>query len=116
MVHLHSLRRKDAHSSWLLLSRLDWLRRVWFVHNTGLTIFHRNKASLRSRAYTSLDTYGTALARVVMKHFSYRNIIIHPHLKIVDSTLFFLQENLIIHHARPFLSSFSDTRATVIPL
>src|SRR5689334_4671112 len=107
IAHLPSLRR----SNWLLLSRLEWPRRVWFVHNTGLTIFHHHKASLCGRALTSLDTDGKALARVVMKHFSYRDTIIHPHLKIVDGTLFHLQNNLFIHHTRPFSRSYSDTRA-----
>src|SRR5205809_977312 len=116
MVCLPSLRRKDARSSRLLLSRLEWPGRVWCVHTTGLTIFHHHKASLCGRTLSSLDTDGKALARAVMKHFSYRDTLIHPHLKIVDGTLFHLQNNLIIHRTRPFSRSFSDTRARAHPV
>src|SRR2546423_13739228 len=86
-------------SSWLLLSRLECKRRIWFVQNACLTVFHHHNASLRGRDFSSLYADIKALGRVVTKNFSNRDTIIHPHLKIVDGTLLYLLYNLIVHRA-----------------
>src|ERR1700682_4181833 len=92
--------------SLLLRSRLECQRRIWFVHNAGLTIFEHHNALLWGRDLSSLDADGKALGRVVLKNFGHRNTIIHPHVKMVDGTLLDLLENLIVHRIRPFSRSF----------
>src|ERR1700730_1677068 len=89
--------------SLLLLSRLEWERRIWFVHNAGLTVFHHHNASLWGRDFSSLYADIEALGRVVMKNFSNRDAIIHPHMKIVDGTFLYLLYNLIVHRTSSFL-------------
>ena len=87
----------------LLFSRLECQRRTWFVHNAGLTVFHHHDASLWGRDCSSLYADIEALGRVVMKNFSNRDTIIHPHMKIVDGTFLDLLENLIVHRTSSFL-------------
>src|SRR5438874_1219977 len=87
----------------LTLSRLECERRIWFVQNAGLTVFHHHNASLWGRDFSSLYADIKALSRVVMKHFRNGDTIIHPHMKIVDGTFLYLLYNLIVHRARPFL-------------
>jgi hypothetical protein len=97
------VRQKEPSSSLLLLSRLEWERRIWFVHNAGLTVFHHHNASLWGRDFSSLYADIKALGRVVMKNFSNRDTIIHPHMKIVDGTFLYLLYNLIVHRTSSFL-------------
>src|SRR5450755_585914 len=70
----------------LLLSRLECERRIWFVHNACLTVFHHHNASLWGKDFSSLYADIKALGRVVMKNFSNRDTIIYSHMKIVDGT------------------------------
>src|ERR1700730_10361573 len=93
--------------SLLLLSRLEWERRIWFLQNACLTIFHHHNASFWGRDFSSLYADIKALGRVVMKNFSNRDTIIHPHMKIVDGTFLYLLYNLIVHRACPFSRSLS---------
>src|SRR2546421_10566246 len=76
--------------SLLLLSRLECQRRIWFVHNACLTVFHHHYASLWGRDFSSLYSDIKALGRVVMKNLRNRDNIIHPHVKIVDGTFLYL--------------------------
>ena len=90
------LRRRSL----LLRSRLECQRRIWFIQNACLTVFHHHNASLWGRDFSSLYADIKALGRVVMKNFSHRDTIIHPHMKIVDGTFLDLLENLIVHRTR----------------
>src|SRR5947207_2288571 len=87
----------------LLLSRLECQRRIWFVHNACLTVFHHHNASLWGRDFSSLYSDLKALGRVVTKEFRNRDNIIHPHAKIVDGTFLYLLYNLIVHRTSSFL-------------
>src|SRR5256885_13231360 len=49
--------KKGSGCGLLLLSRLEGERRIWFVHNAGLTVFHLHKASLWGRDGSSLYSY-----------------------------------------------------------
>ena len=89
--------------SLLLLSRLECERRIWFVHNACLTVFHHHNASLWGRDFSSLYSDIKALGRVVTKKFRNRDNIIHPHAKIVDGTFLYLLYNLIVHRPSSFL-------------
>jgi hypothetical protein len=93
------------HRGLLLLSRLECERRIWFVQNTCLTIFHHHNASLWGRDFSSLYADIKALGRVVTKNFSNRDTIIHPHMKIVDGTFLYLLYNLIVHRTSSFLKA-----------
>src|SRR5437764_752584 len=73
-----------------LVSRLECLRRIWFVHNACLTVFHHHNASLWGRDFSALYSDLKALGRVVTKHFRNRDNIIHPHAKRVDGTFLYL--------------------------
>ena len=88
------------HSSLLLLSRLECERRIWFVQNACLTVFHHHNASLWGRDFSALYTDIKALGRLVTKNFRHRDTIIHPHAKIVDGTFLYLLYNLIVHRTR----------------
>src|SRR6266581_7223220 len=65
----------------LLLSRLECQRRIWFVQNACLTVFHHHNASLGGRDFSALYSDSKALGRVVMKNFRNRDDIIHRHVK-----------------------------------
>src|SRR6266567_3408465 len=84
----------------LLLSRLECQRRIWFVQNACLTVFHHHNASLWGRDFSALYTDIEALGRLVTKNFRHRDTIIHAHAKIVDGTFLYLLYNLIVHRTR----------------
>src|SRR2546423_781486 len=77
-------------SSLWLFSRLECLRRTWFVHNACLPVFEHHNASFWGRDISSLYADIEALGRVVTKNFSNRDTIIQPHMEIVDGTFLYL--------------------------
>src|SRR2546430_2507889 len=91
------------HSSLVLLSRLECQRRIWFVQNAGLTVFHHHNASLWGRDFSSLYADIKALGRLIMKNFRHRDTIIYVHAKIIDGTCLYLLYNLIVHRTSSFL-------------
>jgi hypothetical protein len=90
---INGVRHDDSYELETLLLRLSGLecrRRLWFVHNACLTVFHHHNASLWGRDFSSLYSDIKALGRVVTKNFRNRDNIVHPHAKIVDGTFLYL--------------------------
>src|SRR6266480_7172692 len=87
----------------LLLSRLECQRRIWFVQNAGLAVFHHHNASLWGRDFSSLYADIKALGRIIMKNFRHRDTIIYVHAKMIDGAFLYLLYNLIVHRTSSFL-------------